>query len=76
MRLLGCPFCGTRPTICKGKKRTKDGLGHKAGDWMWMPEIKCSRCKLGKHGADLGALIEWWNKRRALGQPNKDIMAH
>lgn len=68
--LLGCPFCGAKPTMSKGKKRTKDTTWAKAGEWFWMPEIKCKRCKLGKHGDSLDALIEWWNKRRPKGQTN------
>jgi len=62
--IKSCPFCGTKPAVTKGKKIGKDRTYVKAGEWLWLPAIKCKRCGLRQEGDSLDDLIQWWNTRR------------
>lgn len=68
--VLGCPWCGKKPAVIKGKQFAKDTAYRKAGEWMWKPEIKCRRCMIVMHGDDIAEMISRWNIRK---QPNADV---
>lgn len=70
MKLLTCPFCGGPAYLMKGKKYTTDGStaryiqAHRAGDWIWRPQIGCKKCRFARVGESPEQLAEWWNQRK------------
>jgi phage FluMu protein Com len=66
-----CPFCGRRPRLVKGRRRSEKHkslypeLDARFGVWLWRPAIKCDRCKFGREFDSVEEAVAWWETRKA-----------